>query len=102
MGRAGEITHQLAITERGRDHRDVVKVPGRLPWIVRDIHVFLEDIVGANVVDEVPYGFSHGVHVAGRYRHGLCQHETVVVENAGRQVSQIGRASWRERECPYV
>ena len=101
VGRAGEERHQRAVAERGRDEGEVVQVAGALPGIVGEVDVAAPHGGLADRRDEVADGFRHGVHVAGRARHGLRQHVAIGVEHASRQIARLahGGREGRPDQC---
>src|SRR5699024_10181410 len=54
-----------------------------------------EDIVGADVVDEMTDRFRHGVDMTRRSGHGLGEHAALAIEHAG---GKIARFAYRGRK----
>ena len=86
---AGEVTDQPAVAERRVDEGKIVQVPGTFPRIVGDVGIALEDIVFADVVDEITYRRGHRVDVPRGAGNGLRHHQAFAVEYPRRDVAGL-------------
>src|SRR5262249_35202817 len=85
----GEEGDELAIEEGGRDHGDVVEVPGALPRIVGDVGVALRHLLAGDLPDEVEHRLRHRIDMARRAGHRLSQHLALRREATGREVARL-------------
>ena len=87
MRGAGEEPDVLGGAEDGRGDGEVMQVAGAEPGIVGQVDIAVEDVLAADLVDEMPDAFGHGVDVTRGAGDGLRHHAPLHVEETGGEVA---------------
>ena len=85
----GEKPDNLAATKGGRDHGQVMQMPGREPRVIGDVVITWLHAGGGEFRQEVAHRFRHGIHMARRAGYGLGQHAPLQVKDAGGKITRF-------------
>ena len=89
MRSIGEKPDNLAAAKRGRNDGQVMQMPGREPGVIGDVVITWLHAGCREFRQEVADRFCHGIHMARRTGHGLGQHASLQIKDAGGKIARF-------------